>query len=149
MTTFQAAKQPWQVSIANLMGLVGATLIMASFLIGLFTLTPTAADYFGNNAKIQRDCAAVDSSVTTDFGGPNALAARCDSESSAGDSGTALQDQLVILTSTNRWKEPLTFVGVASFMVGIALAFSSIPALLRNRGDVMAVAYKHILAQGE
>ncbi|MDQ7024686.1 MAG: hypothetical protein Q9P44_03925 [Anaerolineae bacterium] len=148
MANIQAAKQPWEVNMSALLGLVGATLIMISFLIGLFILTPTASDYFGNNAKIHRDCAGVDSSVTTAFDGPKALAARCATEDSAGDGGTALQDQLVTLTSTNRWKEPLAFVGVASFMAGIALAFSSIPALLKNRGDVMAAAYKQILAQG-
>jgi len=56
--------------------------------------------------------------------------------------------QLQTLTVTPRWLEPLTFLGVASFMVGIALEFSTIPAILRNRGQVMGTVFPLIVRLG-
>ena len=50
-----------------------------------------------------------------------------------------------MLSTIPRWLEPLTFLGVASFMLGIALEFSSIPALLKNRGQVMKVCFPLIV----
>jgi len=47
-----------------------------------------------------------------------------------------------------RWLEPLAFLGVASFMVGIALEFSSIPAILQNRGEVMKVCFPLLRENG-
>jgi len=46
--------------------------------------------------------------------------------------------------ATPRWLEPLAFLGVASFMVGIALEFSTIPALLENRGQLMSACFPYL-----
>ncbi len=123
----QPAERPWQFNMVPIFVLVGWALIMISFVIGLFILTPTAREYWGDNSKVVRDAAGVSGAVV--------------------ESDDALLSDLDQLASTNRWKEPLTFVGVGAFMVGIALAFSSIPKLLQNRGQVMAVCYKYIVSQ--
>jgi hypothetical protein len=120
MMTIQSAKRPWQYNIFPLLTMLGMALILISFLIGLFVLTPTAQDYWGSHAKETRDAA---------------------------ETGSALTDDLVTLTATNRWKEPLTFLGVASFMVGIAVLFSAIPKILQNRGQVLAICYPYIVNQ--
>ncbi len=113
-TAIQPAPSSWQLRAYVLFSLLGWLLIMLSFIIGLFVLTPTAADYFGGNAKATRDAA---------------------------EAGSSLLGQLQILQATPRWLEPLTFLGVASFMLGIALEFSSIPKILQNRGQVMSVCF--------
>ena len=120
MTTTQP--QPptpgWQLKAFPLFTLLGWALILISFLIGLFVLTPTAAAYWGSNSKAVRDAA---------------------------EAGSALLAQLQTLGVTPRWLEPLTFVGVASFMLGIALEFSTIPAVLKNRGQVISAAFPLIV----
>jgi len=108
----------WQLKVFPIFTGLGWILITVSFLIGLFLITPTATAYWGGNPKVVRDAAEV---------------------------GSQLLGQLGTLTSTPRWLEPLTFVGVASFMVGIALAFSSIPSLLNNRGQIMSVCFPYIV----
>ena len=114
----QPAARPWQFNVFWLFSLLGGMLIMLSFLIGLFLLAQTAMAYWGLNAKAVRDAAAA---------------------------GSELLNQLTVLQATPRWLEPLTFLGVASFMVGIALEFSSIPRILRNRGQVMAAAFSQLV----
>jgi hypothetical protein len=84
-------------------------------------LAPTAIDYWGGNAKAARDAA---------------------------EAGSALIGQLETLTVTPRWLEPLTFLGVASFMLGIALGFSSIPDILNNRGEVMRACFPLVVKHG-
>lgn len=111
-------KPSWQLKVFPIFTVVGWILISVSFLVGLILLAPTAAAYWGGNAKSARDAAEI---------------------------GSQLLNQLGTLATTPRWLEPLTFVGVASFMVGIALAFSSIPALLKNRGQIMSVCYPYIV----
>ncbi len=117
MTHVQPAKRPWQLTVFPVFALVGWALIVFSFLVGALVLTPTAQDYWGDNPKLVRDQA---------------------------QSGDPLLDDLATLNSTNRWKEPLTFIGVAAFMVGIALEFSSIPRLLQNRGQVIHHAFQYL-----
>ena len=112
----------WQARAYRLFTLLGWTLILVSFIIGAFTLAPLAADYFGGNAKAARDAAAA---------------------------GSGLVSQLAQLSSTGRWLEPLTFVGVSSFMVGIALEFSMIPNLLNNRGEVMKACFPLLVKKGK
>jgi hypothetical protein len=101
--------------------LLGWVLILASFLIGLFVLSSTAASYWGGNAKALRDAAEV---------------------------GSALLGQLQTLSVIPRWLEPLTFVGVASFMLGIALEFSTIARLLQQRGQVLKTSFPLIVKLG-
>jgi hypothetical protein len=106
--------------LVPLFTLLGWVLIMVVFLIGLLVMAPTAASHFGNYAKEARDTAVA---------------------------GSALLGQLTTLMTLGRWLEPLAFLGVASFMVGIASAFSSIPALLKNRGQVMSACFPYISEQ--
>lgn len=121
MTTPKPPTPGWQLTVFPLLTLLGWVLIGLSFLIGLFVLAPTAAGYWGSNAKVARDAA---------------------------EAGSALLGQLQTLGVTPRWLEPLTFLGVASFMVGIALEFSTIPNLLKNRGQVLSLCFPLIVEQG-
>ncbi len=107
----------WQMKAFPLFTLMGWAFILTAFLVGLFVMMPTAASYWGGNAKALRDTAEI---------------------------GSALLSQLGTLTTTPRWLEPLAFLGVASFMVGIALEFSTIPALLNNRGKLMSACFPYL-----
>jgi hypothetical protein len=111
-----------QMKIYPIFTMLGWILIMVSFIIGLTVLAPTAASYFGSNAKAVRDAATV---------------------------GSDLLGQLETLKSTPAWLEPLTFLGVAAFMTGIALEFSTIPKLLKNRGEVMSLCFPLLVQKGE
>ncbi len=111
-------KPSWQLKVYPFFTVIGWILITVSFLVGLVLIAPTAAAYWGENAKTARDAAEI---------------------------GSLLLTQLGTLATVPRWLEPLTFVGVASFMVGIALAFSSIPNLLKNRGQIMSVCFPYIV----
>jgi len=111
----------WQMKVFPLFSLLGWVLILSSFLIGLIGLAPTAASYWGGNAKAVRDAA---------------------------EAGSALLGQLQVLSVIPRWLEPLAFLGVAAFMTGIALEFSTIPAVLKNRGQVMSACFPLIVKLG-
>jgi hypothetical protein len=111
-----------QMKIYPIFTLAGWVLILVSFVIGLTVLAPTAASYFGENAKAARDAATV---------------------------GSGLLGQLETLKSTPAWLEPLTFLGVAAFMTGIALEFSTIPSILKNRGEVMSLCFPLLVQKGE
>ena len=95
----------------------GLMIIMIAFIIGAFILTPLAAEYWGDATKTERDGAAT---------------------------GTGLQDDLEQLSSTPRWLEPFNFLGIALMMFGIALLFSTIPELLKSRGESMKAAFPKI-----
>jgi hypothetical protein len=114
------ANKIWQMKAFPLFTLLGWAFILTAFVVGLFVMTPTAASYWGGSAKAVRDAAEV---------------------------GSALLGQLGTLTTTPRWLEPLAFLGVASFMVGIALEFSTIPTLLKNRGAVMSACFPYLKKQ--
>ena len=90
--------------------LLGWVLIGFSVLVGVVVLAPTAASYWGGNAKAVRDAAEI---------------------------GTPLLGQLTILAWWPKLLPPLTFLGVASFMVGIALEFAAIPGILDRRTDIL------------
>jgi len=120
MATINEPKKAWQLRVYPFFTLLGWVLITISIIIGLFVLSSSAVSYWGENAKAVRDAAEV---------------------------GSALLGQLSILTVTPRWLEPLAFLGVAAFMVGIALEFSSIPKLLDNRGHVMGLCFPLIVKQ--
>lgn len=117
MTTVKAPQNSWQDRIGPLFSILGGLLILASFVIGAAILAPAAAEYFGANAKGARDAA---------------------------EAGSALLAQLQLLQVTPRWLTPLTFLGVAAFMTGIALLFSTIPNLLRGRAKVMSLCFPQI-----
>lgn len=112
----------WQMKVYPIFTALGWILVIVSFTIGLFVLAPTAVDYWGRNAKSVRDAANVGSQLLADLG---------------------------TLAVTPRWLVPLTFLGVASFMVGIALQFSTIPGVLKNRGVVMSACFPLIVRYGK
>jgi hypothetical protein len=120
MENIQAPRTSWQLKVFPLFSMLGWIFVSLALVIGLVVLSSTAQSYWGANAKIVRDSA---------------------------EAGSALLGQLQILNVTPRWLEPLLFVGVASFMLGIALEFSAIPALLKNRGKVMKICFPLIAEQ--
>jgi nicotinamide riboside transporter PnuC len=118
MNMTATTKPEWQAKVSPFLTLLGWILIVVSFVIGLFILTPTVTSYWGESAKATRDAAGA---------------------------GTLLIGQLQTLSATPFWLEPLTFVGVAAFIVGIALEFSTIPAILRKRGRLMKQLFPTIV----
>ncbi len=108
----------WPLKIFPLFSMLGWILVSLALVLGVFFLAPNAAQYFGENAKAARDAA---------------------------ENGSFLLRQLQILSATPRWLEPLAFTGIASFMIGIALEFSTIPRLLVQRGNVMARTFPLIV----
>jgi hypothetical protein len=113
---------PYQLKLFPVLSILGWILISLALIIGLVILTPTAVNYFGNNAKEIRDTA---------------------------EAGSVLLSQLGILASIPLWLEPLTFLGVAFFICGIALEFSVIPPLVKKRGDVMSQVFPLIVKLGK
>jgi hypothetical protein len=118
MNKITPPKKHWQMKVFPLFTLLGWTLIVVSLIIGTFVVASTAANYWGSNAKTVRDAA---------------------------ETGSFLIGQLQTLATIPRWLEPLTFLGVAAFMVGIALEFSSIPAALKTRAVVMRANFPLIV----
>jgi hypothetical protein len=93
--------------------LLGWAVIGFSVLIGVLVLSPTAAAYWGENAKAARDAAGI---------------------------GSPLLGQLTTLQWWPKLLVPLAFLGVASFMTGIALEFAAIPGILDRRIAVLKQA---------
>ncbi len=114
MNNIKPPAPAWQLKVFPIFTILGWVLISTALIVGLFVLTPTTIDYLSGNGKTARDAAEL---------------------------GAPLLAQLKTITAVPRWLEPLAFLGVASFMVGIALEFSSIPAILKNRGEVMKVCF--------
>ena len=121
MNASQTANTPYQLKLFPILTILGWILIMLALIIGLVVLTPTAVNYFGANSKEVRDAAKA---------------------------GSQLLSQISILASIPLWLEPLTFLGVAFFICGIALEFSVIPSLVKIRGDAMAKAFPLIVKLG-
>ncbi|MGB3716235.1 MAG: hypothetical protein WA996_17580 [Candidatus Promineifilaceae bacterium] len=93
--------------------ILGWALVGFAIVISVAVLSPTGSAYFGSNAKVVRDAAVVGESLLTD------------------------------LTAISSWPKilaPLTFLGVASFMVGIALEFAAIPAIIDRRTEALKKA---------
>jgi hypothetical protein len=91
----------------------GWILIGFSILISILVLAPIAASYWGGNAKAARDAAKA---------------------------GSLLLSQLSILARWPKILPPLIFLGVASFMLGIAMEFAAIPGLLDRRTKLLVQA---------
>jgi hypothetical protein len=121
MNASQTANTPYQLKLFPILTILGWILIMLALIIGLVILTPTAVNYFGANSKEVRDAA---------------------------EAGSQLLSQISLLASIPLWLEPLTFLGVALFICGIALEFSVIPSLVKMRGDAMAKAFPLIVKLG-
>jgi hypothetical protein len=96
-----------------LLTLLGWAAIMVAVLGGVIILSGTASSYWGSNAKAVRDAA---------------------------DAGSPLLGQLATLQSWPKFLVPLAFLGVASFMTGIALEFASIPGIIDRRIAVLKKA---------
>lgn len=93
--------------------LLGWIMIGFSILVGVIILAPTAASYWGGNAKAIRDAAEI---------------------------GSPLLAQLTTLAWWPKLLVPLTFLGVASLMLGIALEFAAIPGMLDRRTEILIKA---------
>jgi hypothetical protein len=96
-----------------LFSLMGWILIGFSILVGVLLLSPTAASYWAGNAKAVRDAAEV---------------------------GTPLLGALTTLAWWPKLLIPLIFLGVASFMLGIAMEFAAIPGILDRRIELLTQA---------
>jgi hypothetical protein len=96
-----------------LFSLMGWILIGFSILVGVLLLSPTAASYWAGNAKAVRDGAEV---------------------------GTPLLGALTTLAWWPKLLIPLIFLGVASFMLGIAMEFAAIPGILDRRIELLTQA---------
>lgn len=86
--------------------LIGWLSIGFAVLIAILVLSPTGSSYWGSSSKAVRDAATVGSALLRD------------------------------LTTISWWPKllvPLAFLGVASFMTGIALEFAAIPGILDRR----------------
>jgi hypothetical protein len=114
--------KPYQLKVFPVLTILGWILIALALIIGLVILTPTAVNYFGANSKEVRDAAVA---------------------------GSQLLSQIGILASIPLWLEPLTFLGVAFFICGIALEFSVIPKFVEMRGDAMAKAFPVLVKLGK
>ena len=97
----------------SLFSLMGWVLIGISVLVSILVLAPTGAAYWGGSAKAVRDAAEV---------------------------GSGLLSLLTTLAWWPRLLLPLTFLGVSSFMVGIALGFAAIPKILDRRTELLVKA---------
>ena len=86
--------------------LLGWVFLGVSILVGIVVLSSTSAAYWGDNAKAVRDAA---------------------------EAGSGLLGNLSTLQTVPKWLVPLAFLGVASFMTGIALEFAAIPAIIDRR----------------
>jgi len=111
----------WQMRVFPFFTAAGWILILIAFFVGLLVLSPAALAFFGDNAKAVRDAA---------------------------QPGSPLLGQLRLLEAVPRWLEPLAFLGVASFIVGIALIFSAIPTMLRQRGELLGDCFPRIVRAG-
>jgi hypothetical protein len=96
-----------------LFSLMGWILIGFSILVGVLLLSPTAASYWSGNAKVVRDAAEV---------------------------GSPLLGALTTLAWWPKLLIPLIFLGVASFMLGIAMEFAAIPGILDRRIELLSQA---------
>jgi len=106
----QLERETTGLKVFPLLTLLGWAAILVAVLAGIIVLSGTASSYWGGNAKAVRDAAEV---------------------------GTSLLGQLAILQSWPKFLVPLAFLGVASFMTGIALEFASIPRILDRRIAVL------------
>jgi hypothetical protein len=86
--------------------LLGWVFLGVSIVVGILVLSATSAAYWGDNAKAVRDAA---------------------------EAGSGLLGNLNTLQSIPKWLVPLAFLGVASFMTGIALEFAAIPGIIDRR----------------
>lgn len=106
-------KETAGLKLFSLFTLLGWLLIGFSVLVGVLLLAPVAASYWGGNAKAARDVAEI---------------------------GSALLGRLTTLAWWPNLLLPLVFLGVASFMVGIALEFAAIPKILDRRTELLVRA---------
>ncbi len=93
--------------------LMGWLLVGFSIVVGVTLLSGTGAAYWGGNAKATRDAAQI---------------------------GSALLAQLTTLAWWPKALLPIAVLGLASFMVGIAMEFHAIPGILDNRIELLKQA---------
>ncbi|RMG96636.1 MAG: hypothetical protein D6706_09940 [Chloroflexi bacterium] len=106
-------KETTGLKLFPLFTILGWLLVGFSIVVNVGVLSPTAAVYWGNNAKAVRDAA---------------------------EAGSPLLAQLTTLAWWPKLLLPLTFLGVSSFMVGIAMEFAAIPKILDRRIEILKKA---------
>lgn len=107
--TVPLSKLEWETTglkLFPLFTLLGWVFLGISIVVGIVVLSTTAGAYWGDNAKAVRDAAEAGSDLLVDLG---------------------------TLQSIPKWLVPLAFLGVASFMTGIALEFAAIPGIIDRR----------------
>lgn len=112
---------PWGLRLFPFLTMSGWILILIAFIIGAAILAPSHAGYWGDHSKADRNAAAA---------------------------GSELLGELNEIKTFPRWVAPMKFLGVAAFMVGIALEFATIPRILNRRGDVLSRAVPVIARAG-
>ena len=105
-----------RINVVYLLILLGLSITMAAFVIGL-VLSFISGDYYAES-KAARDAAGAGSSLLADLGLINAVEA---------------------------WLLPFKFLGIAMFFAGIGLALSAIIKRIQLRGQVMADGLRELL----
>lgn len=107
----------WQLQVFPYFTAAGWVLILTGFLVSLLLVAPAAGTFFS-----QAGPSELQAPVAGPLAGPQSL-----------------------LNTIPLWLTPLIFLGVASFIVGIAVEFSVIPAMLRRRGEILGTCFPEIV----
>ncbi len=107
----QAQRTAPQIKIAAGIWVIGMMIVMAAAVIWV-VLAVLAGDYY-SNSKLVRDTA---------------------------EAGSGLLSQLATIQGLQAWLLPLSFLGMATFLLGFGFAFAHILKNVRLRGNTMAAA---------
>ena len=107
----QARRTAPQIKIAGGVWVIGMMIVMAASVIWV-VLAVLTGDYY-SNSKLVRDTA---------------------------EAGSGLLSQLATIQGLQAWLLPLSFLGMATFLLGFGFAFANILKNVRLRGNTMAAA---------
>ena len=105
-----------RINVVYLLILLGLSITMAAFVIGL-VLSFISGGYYAES-KAARDAAGAGSSLLADLG---------------------------LVKAVEAWLLPIKFLGIATFFAGIGLALSAIIKRIQLRGQVMAEGLRELL----
>ncbi|MDA1129690.1 MAG: hypothetical protein O2913_13500 [Chloroflexi bacterium] len=114
----QSQKTAPQIKIAGGIWVVGMMIIMVASVIWV-VLAVFAGDYYSSSKPV-RDAA---------------------------EAGSGLLSQLAIIQGIKAWLIPLSFLGMATYLLGFGFAFANILQNVRLRGDTMAAALPELKAR--
>ena len=112
----ESIKPLWRINVVYLLVLLGLSITMAAFVIGL-GLSFISGDYYAES-KATRDAAGAGSSLLADLG---------------------------LVQAAQAWLPPFKFLGLATFFAGIGLALSAVIKGIQLRGQVMAEGLRELL----